>query len=168
MTYEEYMETKTLLLILLTTTVSCSQSKQVFDVNQPYDGFIVSQDIEIYVGDKANWFKPTQEEVKEAEELLSEQIERLNTEQINQENDCPIIDQNLNKYLRQYIGYINVFGEKVILMNMLWSDKIENHKGLRSELAMVLDGCSRYWKVKVNLTSDIVYDLEIKLTFTFQ
>ena len=141
--------------------MSCSQSKQMFDVNQQYEGFIVSQDTEIYVDDKVDWFEPTQKEVQEVERLLSEQIEQLNSEQINQDGDCPIIDQNLNKYLRQYIGYTNTSGDKVILVNMLWSDKIENYEGLRSELAMIFDGCSNYWKVKVNLTSDTVYDLEI-------
>lgn len=133
----------------------------MFDINQPYDGFIVNQNVEIYVDDKTDWFEPTQEEVREAERLLTEQIEQLNSRRINQDGDCPVIDQNLNKYLRQYVGYTNTSGEKVVLINMLWSDKIDNYEGLRSELAMVFDGCSHYWKVKVNLTSDTVYDLEI-------
>lgn len=43
---------------------------------------------------------------------------------------------------------------------MLWAEDVD-YGGLASEYILVFDGCSRYWKIKVNLSSGKVHDLEI-------
>lgn len=48
----------------------------------------------------------------------------------------------------------------MILINMLWAEDVD-YGGLASEYILVFDGCSRYWKIKVNLSSGKVHDLEI-------
>lgn len=152
---------KIVAVILLSSTFACSQSKKMFDIDKPYKGVIVSKDVDIFVDGKKEWYKPTPTEVKKAEQLLADQIEELNKEKLNQgSQECPVIDRNLNKYIRQYIGYINTSGEKIILINMLWAEDVD-YGGLDSEYILVFDGCSHYWKVKVNLTSDGIYDLEV-------
>lgn len=156
------IEIKILSTILLSSIFACSQSKKVFDVNEPsYKGMIVKNDVNIFVDNKKTWFEPTIMEVKKAEQLLAAQIEELNKEKLNQNReDCPVIDKNLGKYIRQYIGFINTSGEKIILMNMLWAKGVDS-EGLDSEYILVLDGCSHYWKIKVNLSNNILYDLEV-------
>lgn len=152
---------KIVAVILLSSTFACSQSKKMFDIDKPYKGVIVSKEVDIFVDDKREWFEPTLKEVKKAEQMLANQIEELNKEELNQGNkECPVIDKNLDKYIRQYIGYINTSGEKIILINMLWAKDV-GYGGLNSEYILVFDGCSHYWKVKVNLSSGKVYDLEI-------
>lgn len=152
---------KIVAIILLSSTFACSQSKKMFDIDESYKGVIVNENVDIFVDDKKEWFEPSLQEVKKAEQLLANQIEELNKEELNQDSkECPDIDKNLNKYIRQYIGYINTSGEKIILINMLWAKDVD-YGGLDSEYILVFDGCSHYWKVKVNLSSGKVYDLEI-------
>ncbi|MFA0963838.1 hypothetical protein AB9P05_18680 [Roseivirga sp. BDSF3-8] len=150
-----------LAIILLSSTFACSQSKKMFDIDESYKGVIVTKDVDIFVDDKKEWFEPTLEEVKKAEQMLANQIEKINKWKLNQvSKQCPVIDKNLNKYIRQYIGYTNTSGEKIILINMLWAKDVD-YGGLDTEYILVFDGCSHYWKVKVNLSSGKVYDLEI-------
>lgn len=150
------------LLILLPLIMMFSQCKAqtIYDIEKPYQGVIVKQDVEVYDNAKKTWFIPTLEEVKKAEILLENNIKVLNKEKLNQEGNCPIIDKNLSKYLRQYIGYVTKSGDKVILFNMLWPRETE-YQDLETEFAVIFDGCSRYWKVKVNLDEQEVYDLRI-------
>lgn len=152
---------KIVAIILLSSTFACSQSKKMFDIDESYKGVIVNENVDIFVDDKKEWFEPSLQEVKKAEQLLANQIEELNKEKLNQRSEeCPVIDRNLNKYIRQYIGYINTSGEKIILINMLWAEDVD-YGGLDTEYILIFDGCSHYWKVKVNLSSGKVYDLEI-------
>lgn len=155
------MIVRVLIIALLVSTMACSQSKILFDVSKPYKGFIVKNDVNIFVDQKKDWFKPSLEEVKKAEELLSKQIEEINKDVLNQGGkECPVIHKNLSKYIRQYIGYINAGGDKVIFMNMIWNGSTD-YEGFDTEYNLIFDGCSHYWRIKVNLNTQKVYDLEI-------
>jgi len=149
------------LLVLLFIGLASCKAQKPYDMRKPYKGVIVTQDVNIYADDKESWFKPTIEEARKAEELLAKKLNQLNKDRANQGDGCPDIEKNISKYVRQYIGYADKSGNKVIFINMIWSKGVDLD-GLDSEYVMIFDGCSRYWIVKVNLETEAFYDLDIK------
>lgn len=128
-----------------------------------FEGFIFP---ETYVGFMPlegvnNRFSPQQEDVLKAEELLKEQIAGINKDLINQTGKCPIVHKKLSKYKRQYIGVITESGDKVVWINFIWGKDKDTLLNLDKEIIIVLDGCSYYWNVKVNLTKEKLVDLSI-------
>lgn len=103
-------------------------------------------------------YTPTAEDIIIAEGILTEQLKRINASLMNQSKGCPIIHKNLKKYKRQYFGYINNSGEKIIWINLVWGNK-ESRLDLDKKVRVVLDGCSYYWNIKVNLNEGKLFDL---------
>lgn len=145
--------------ILLLATLISSQAQILYDIDKSFKGFIVDRDVNVFDDNKTTWFIPSHKDVEKAEELLSLKLNELN-QGISSDKFCPDIERNLRKYTRQYIGYTNLSGDKIILINMLWRKGLDTN-GLKSEYVLVLDGCSHYWRVKVNLNTENVYDLDI-------
>lgn len=90
---------------------------------------------------------------------------------MNQVGNCPIIHKNLKSYRRQYFGYIDGSGNKIIYATFNWDryslldrlrgtykDESENWK---KEREMVLDGCSFHWEIKINLDTKELFDLGV-------
>src|SRR5690606_36119424 len=97
-------------------------------------------------------YTPTTEDIFKVEQALKDQLKDLNKQVLmNQGNGCPFIHKKLGKYKRQYFGYINDAGEKVVWVNLMWNKEKELLKPWGKKLIVVLDGCSHYWNVKVNL-----------------
>jgi hypothetical protein len=134
-----------------------------------YEGVIFSKE---YVG-MLNGFKdkytPSLGDIDSIEIILRQGIKMINKNKINQVDNCPIIHRNLNNYYRQYFGYIDSNGDKVIFINCLWSkigfiDKINKEPidtTWRYEEKIVMDGCSYYWSIKVNLTKKLLFDFGV-------
>ena len=133
----------------------------VYDVQKPFKGIIVDRDVDIYENKKSNWFKPSLLEVQASERVLVDQLSQLNTGKANQQGPCPDIEKNLKKYVRQYVGYYDQEGNKIILINMLWGKEVTYAERLREEYWVILDGCSYYWRVKVDLGKEKLFDLDI-------
>jgi len=161
------MMKKTLLLALTLLTFSCSTTVKIEKTNvknilktsyKRTEGIILEKDY--YNENNTFIFTPSSEEILKAESILKLRIKETNTLMLNQGENCPIIHKNLMNYFRQYIGRINQQGERIIMINMLWNkhslwkrtidDRIEYRKGYY----YVLDGCSYYWCVSVNLTTE--------------
>jgi hypothetical protein len=105
-------------------------------------------------------FTPTKEEIVAAENALKSQLKELNSDKMNQ-SDTPVIDKNLKKYKRQYFGYINERGEKILFINCFWrKDKDESLVWLKEQIR-VLDGGSYFWNVKYKIEKDTLFDLEV-------
>jgi hypothetical protein len=85
----------------------------------------------------------------------------LNKDLLNQVGNCPVIHKKLSKYKRQYVGTKTENGDKVIWINFIWSKDKDALVKLSEEIIIVLDGCSYYWSVKVNLTTGKLFDLSI-------
>jgi hypothetical protein len=83
----------------------------------------------------------------------------LNAQYINQQKGCPVIHKNLSHYSRQYVGYIDQEGAKVIWINFLWSKY--NDRDLSKDVIEVHDGCSYYWNIKIDITNNRAYNLDI-------
>lgn len=105
-------------------------------------------------------YTPTRQEIDKAEISLANDLKTLNNPLVNQ-SSTPIIHKNLNKYKRQYFGYIDKNGDRILLINCFWSkDKNEKDNWLTGKI-MVLDGGSYYWNVKFNLDKKQLFDLDV-------
>ena len=99
------------------------------------------------------------DEIKIAENILKNKLATLNANRINQPKGCPNICKKLYKYYRQYFGFINSKGEKVIWINMFWNKELNDES--KHELISVNDGCSYYWNIEVNITAQSLSSLRI-------
>lgn len=104
-------------------------------------------------------YTPSKEDVIRAETILKEKIKEANKSRINQGDKCPVIHKQLRKYNRQYFGIIDKDGNKIIYINFIWKKLTPNH--WNKEIIVVLDGCSYYWNVKVNIDDKKICDLSI-------
>lgn len=118
--------------------------------------------------DSLNRFTPTEKDIAIAESILKEQIREANKNRINQFSKRQHIDKNLNKYFRQYVGFIDKNGDRNIHINFHWDrftlmDRAKGYWDDRldytSDYSIVFDGGSRYWSVNVNLASKKLYGL---------
>ena len=102
----------------------------------------------------------TDEEVAEAERLIQKRIAYVNRDHYNQEGMCPIIDEHMRMYRRQYVGFTNDRGDHIVWANFLWNDSLSNEK-LASDVLLTRGGCGHYWHIKCNLATGKVYGLEV-------
>jgi len=118
-----------------------------------------------------NRFSPTIEEISKTERILEKKIKLANIPLLNQGQGCPIIHKNLNSYRRQYFGYTADNGDRIIyvtfnwdkytLFNRLQGIEKDNSEKWKREIQGVLDGCSNHWEIKVNLTKEELFDMEV-------
>jgi hypothetical protein len=106
-----------------------------------------------------NRFTPTKEDIIKADNALKSKLKEVNRNFENQYNS-PIIHRNLKKYKRQYFGFINNKGEKVLYINSLWKKNEKETKWLR-QIIMVSDGGSYYWNIEYNLDNDELMNLSV-------
>ena len=84
-------------------------------------------------------FTPTRQEIDKAEIALCNNLKISNKQLVNQ-SSTPSIHIKLNKYKRQYFGYIDKNGDRILFINSFWSKNENNtERWLTSEI-MVLDG----------------------------
>lgn len=116
-------------------------------------------------------FSPTIEEINHAEEILARNIQTSNQPLNNQGDDCPIIHNHLKNYKRQYYGYVDNEGNKILYVNFIWAkysifDRLKGYhkdesENWKTERIIVLDGCSRYWNIDINLSQQKLQNLGI-------
>jgi hypothetical protein len=138
-----------------------------------YKGVIFPKDYLGILNSAVNKFTPTINNIKDAEHTLKHGIKKIAEPFPRQSLTCPIISRKLRKYNRQYFGYIDQKGDSIILINCLW-----NRKGFydlfegrtfkqrdlerwKKEEIIVLDGCSYYWTIRVNISKKKLFDLNI-------
>ena len=150
-------------MILLTICNSFGQTDTTFKkadhykTNQYNVSIFAANYLDLIPGQR---FTPTRQEIEKAEFVLNNNLQDLNKDLVNQ-SSTPIIHKNLNKYKRQYFGYIDKNGDRILLINCFWSkDKDESDRWLTSRI-IVHDGGSYYWNVKFNLDKNILFDLDI-------
>ncbi|PWG78245.1 hypothetical protein [Pararcticibacter amylolyticus] len=146
--------------------VSCVQSK-LFDGcirEKKIEGYIFPKEYRsslVHFDDVKERYTPIKEDVLRVEQLIKEQLVFINKPLINQGGNCPVIHKNLSKYARQYIGYFDQNNDKIIWVNFFIRREKDQLSKLNKDLIFVLDGCSNYWNVKVNLNKGKLYDLRI-------
>lgn len=105
-------------------------------------------------------FTPNQSEIELAEKVLALQLKELNFDRHNQ-YDTPVIDKNLKRYKRQYFGYIDANGNKILYINCFWRNEKEESLLWLKEQVKVLDGGSYFWNVKFNISKNELFDLYV-------
>ena len=118
-----------------------------------------------------NRFTPTNEEIQMFEKNLREKLKLINKSRLNQKGKCPVIHNNLQKYIRQYSGFIDESGKKYLLINFIWSssnlhenpdEEYYNELGdWKKNWLVWFDGCSHFWNVKYYLESETLFDLQV-------
>ncbi len=150
------MKTRLLILVLISASVSGQTIEKVsgystFIKGRGFKGVIFSADYElpVFYSDDKDRFTPTVEDVLRFERELRRRIKDINKDRPNQGRHYgPVIDKRQGKYSRQYAGFINSNGEKVIHVSLNWKEKGERWK---KDFVLALDGGSRHWSIRYNL-----------------
>lgn len=127
-----------------------------------YEGYAFNEDFEtdITVENQAGRFTLTPAEIDTVERLIKKKIAKMNHTHEHQPNkECQLIDEHLDKYKRQYIGFINDEGDKVVWVNFLRDRRFD--KLLLYEIPNITGGCSNFFHVKVNIDHHYLYGLEV-------
>jgi len=126
-----------------------------------FEGFIFdkSNEVLISVDNQKERYTPSNGDIIEAEKILYGQIEKLNYNRINQTNKNPIIHKKLSKYKRQYVGFKTINDEKIIWINFIWNK--DYYERLGNDVIFVYDGGSYFWNVKVNISNQSLFDLDV-------
>ena len=159
------MKVITTLALISCVFTGCAQMTTSNYIKQKkYQGFIFSKDYTsrlVQLEEIKERFTPSEKDVITVETILTAQIRGINKSRLNQTGNCPIIDETLPEYKRQYLGYINKNGDKVIWINFIGGKAREYSDQLSKDIIIIFDGCSHYWNVKVNITKGHLYDLHI-------
>lgn len=107
------------------------------------------------------------------EVIYAESLLRNYVSELKPSPDNKFIKANLHKYLRQYLGYINKNGDKVVFVKCLWKRSITDMEKQESSTKMkkwtndvifIEDGGCYYWQIKINLNSDELFDFRVNGT----
>jgi hypothetical protein len=126
-----------------------------------FEGYIFPKEYALVISfeDTKDRYTPTRQDIINVESIIKEQLATINKPLTNQVNGCPIIYKELKKYKRQYVGYINKEGDSIIWVNFIWGKHISDT--WNKDVVIVLDGCSYYWNIKVNLSKKKAFDLQV-------
>jgi len=152
-----------LTLTLLTSSKSFAQTDTTFKKADHYKtkefdvAIFPANYLDLIPGQR---FTPTRQEIDKAEKVLHNNLKTLNSQLVNQ-SSTPIIHKNLHKYKRQYFGYIDKNGDRILIINCFWShDKDDTDRWLKDRI-IAHDGGSYYWNIKLNLDKNELFDLDI-------
>lgn len=149
------------LLIVLVVLFGIKNNPRFIDGGK-FSGYIFDENhlVLIQIEDQKSRYTPSDNDIYLAENVIKEKLKEANINLLNQGNNCPIIHEKLKRYIRQYVGFKNIRGEKIIYVNFVWKNK-DLFDRLSKDIVIVHDGCSYYWSVKVNLNQRILSELRI-------
>ncbi|MCQ2298034.1 MAG: hypothetical protein MJZ51_05365 [Bacteroidales bacterium] len=126
-----------------------------------YHGFVFHKnwEVDFTVESQDGRFTPSDLDIAKAEALIKKRIAYVNRNHENQEGKCPIIDEHMLKYERQYVGFTDNRGAHIVWVNFLWDANLA--KRLGDDIILTTGGCGHFWHVKVNLDTEKVYGLEV-------
>lgn len=126
-----------------------------------YHGFAFNEtwDVDFTIPSQDGRYTLTEEDIAKAEKLIQRKIAYVNRDHVNQEGMCPIIDEHMNRYERQYVGFTDIYGFHIAWVNFLWDESVSARLG--KDIILTRGGCGRYWHVLVNLDTEKVYGLEV-------
>lgn len=127
-----------------------------------YTGYVFDKEHFVFmtVESSERRFTPSTNDISLVENVLKENISKLNIKLINQPKDFPVIHKNLKKYIRQYVGFINNSNEKIIWINFLWKNKYKKEE-ISKEIINIKDGGSYFWNIKINLQTGELTDFNV-------
>ncbi|MBO7625786.1 MAG: hypothetical protein J6S82_10870 [Bacteroidales bacterium] len=113
--------------------------------------------------DKAYRWNPTEEDIAKAEKLIKKYIVRSVEKKhyLPNQDGTPIVHQNFDKYYRQYLGYIDKRGRKILYVECFWKDKENLFPDWKRKKISVLDGGSYFWSIKINMKTNKCFDYSV-------
>ena|SRR5690606_7872301 len=153
-------------LLIFCMINSCAQTvtTQGYIKGKKFEGHIFSKEyapLTMRFKEAKKRYTPTEQDISKAEKIIKDQVVNINQPLVNQGGNCPIIHSNLSKYKRQYIGYVDERGDKIVWVNFIIRKDKEKISRLSKDVIIVLDGCSNYWNIKVNLNKEKLFELRI-------
>jgi len=166
---------KKLLLIILILNFNLSFSQEIELIyEKEYEGAIFPKTYNItYSNNLPNdkRFTPTKTEIRELESRLRIYLKEISKNKTNRgKGDGPNIQRNLDKYVRQYIGFVDEKGQRIIHVNFVWNhysfwNKIRGYEkpndSWKSDWQFVLDGGSYYWNIDYIMTKNDFDNLNV-------
>lgn len=127
-----------------------------------YHGFSFNErwEVEVRIENQDGRYTLTPEDIVLAEGLIQKYIAYINREHINQEGMCPVIDEHMTKYRRQYVGFTDADGFRIAWINFLWDDNLTDDQ-LAQDVLLTKGGCGHFWHLKINLDTEKIYGLEV-------
>jgi hypothetical protein len=129
-------------------------------IGDDFEGVIFKKEYEPYPSDtpKTTSFTPTIDDIELAEKFLHQNLDTLK----DGDGQSVIIHTTLRKYIRQYFGFINTKGEKIIFVNAFYDVRIyRNKKEWQKGSVNVWDGGNRFWQIKINLDKFQFFDFYV-------
>ena len=151
---------KSFLTIIFLFIASCIYSQDaIFVKGYGYEGYIFPKEHSIWgFPPEDNRYTPSIEDIAYAEKIL---LNKMGTDYVkrNQKGYCkPINKRTLNKYVRQYVGYLMDDGAIIIHIYLNRSNYIDNNK-ISKDIIAVFDGGTVHWSIKVNLSTGEIFDM---------
>lgn len=106
-------------------------------------------------------FTPEAADIILAEKVLSRQLKILNESSFTATWHPAVVHEELPAYVRQYVGYINDRGEKIIWINCAYEPDMQQRKRYGKGIIKMRDGGYAYWNAKVSLSKGKLFDLYI-------
>lgn len=146
------------LVILFYSFFTFSQSDSSFYIKRKtYQGVLMSDSSAVYSLPKnCERFIPDIKDIELIEQSLYHSIDNISrNEQHQQFYYKDKISNHLIEYNRQYYGYINSDGQKVIFINLF---KLPIGKHTDDEL-IVMDGCDSFFQIRFNIDTQQFFGL---------
>lgn len=121
--------------------------------------FHKSWEVDFTVESQDGRYTPTNDDIVKAERLIKKKLPYVNRNHENQGGMCPVVDEHLTKYERQYVGFTDIYGYRIVWVNFVWDESVKDK--LSEDILLTGGGCSRYWHIKVNLDTEKVYGMEV-------
>lgn len=125
-----------------------------------YRGYVFDESKEInFITGIEGRFTPSQQEIECVEKLIFTLMPKEKIAMVNFGKKCPKIVKNLKNYNRQYVGYIDSNGNKIIWINFIWKKDCPDN--WERDIILNTDGCSYFWRAKINLKENKLFDFYV-------
>ena len=107
-------------------------------------------------------FTPSKEEIDLAERAFSREFTSLNRKR--EMNNEPIINyRRLSRYNRQYFGYYNAAGEKMLLIYAFWreGDVYSDERNWLNEYVKPTESDGKTWSIEFNINQKTLFDFYV-------
>lgn len=146
------MKVRILIIVMMIPIIGFSQTNKndyIFDWQNDNSSLWISIDSTL------ENFSPTIEQIGIAKKLSKNHIDSL-----EQNRDGKILKFNHTDYYRQYVGFIDDKGNKVIFINAVCKAYVQKDD-LKKRWIFVFDGGSCFYQIKVDLTNKKCLDFSV-------
>jgi hypothetical protein len=148
--------------IFLFISNSVYSQETVYAKGKEYEGYIFPKEQSIWgFPSEKRRYTPSSEDIAQAEKILQDSINSNYMKQNQKQYKKPPINKRtLNKYMRQYVGYLTDNNEFVIWINLFKKGNIGNQDPV-IDIIYSQDGGYNFWSIRINITTKELSDIRI-------